>query len=314
MAVYWCTEVIPLAVTSLMPVVFLPLLGVRSVCLQYLNNTNMLFFGGLIVAISVEHWNLHRRIALKILLLLGVKPALLMLGFMIVTAFLSMWISNTATTAMMIPIVQAVLDQLDSTEHDMTVMEQAAGQTNTVIELEEKSTPESTAANGKGLLTKKSSEEKKKWKHVCKGMTLCVCYAASIGGTATLTGTGPNVVLKGQMNQIYPDNNDIVNFASWFGFSFPNMVLMLVLAWLWLQCSFIGLNLKKSWGCGTEKTAKDKAAYNVLKEEMKKLGPVSYAELNVFLLFVLLVLLWFTRHPGFIKVLGVFSIFYSLDY
>uniref|UniRef100_A0A8C3VBE8 Solute carrier family 13 member 5 n=1 Tax=Catharus ustulatus TaxID=91951 RepID=A0A8C3VBE8_CATUS len=310
MAVYWCTEVIPLAVTSLMPVVFLPLLGVRS-AKAYLNNTNMLFFGGLIVAISVEHWNLHRRIALKILLLLGVKPALLMLGFMIVTAFLSMWISNTATTAMMIPIVQAVLDQLDSTEHDMTVMEQAAGQTNTVIELEEKSTPESTAANGKGLLTKKlmllnllhsaPQPRSKKWKHVCKGMTLCVCYAASIGGTATLTGTGPNVVLKGQMNQIYPDNNDIVNFASWFGFSFPNMVLMLVLAWLWLQCSFIGLNLKKSWGCGTEKTAKDKAAYNVLKEEMKKLGPVSYAELNVFLLFVLLVLLWFTRHPGFIK-------------
>uniref|UniRef100_A0A8C3VCV2 Solute carrier family 13 member 5 n=1 Tax=Catharus ustulatus TaxID=91951 RepID=A0A8C3VCV2_CATUS len=274
MAVYWCTEVIPLAVTSLMPVVFLPLLGVRSakaVCLQYLNNTNMLFFGGLIVAISVEHWNLHRRIALKILLLLGVKPALLMLGFMIVTAFLSMWISNTATTAMMIPIVQAVLDQLDSTDNEQV--------------------PDDP----------RSSEEKKKWKHVCKGMTLCVCYAASIGGTATLTGTGPNVVLKGQMNQIYPDNNDIVNFASWFGFSFPNMVLMLVLAWLWLQCSFIGLNLKKSWGCGTEKTAKDKAAYNVLKEEMKKLGPVSYAELNVFLLFVLLVLLWFTRHPGFIK-------------
>uniref|UniRef100_A0A8C3Y916 Solute carrier family 13 member 5 n=1 Tax=Catharus ustulatus TaxID=91951 RepID=A0A8C3Y916_CATUS len=291
MAVYWCTEVIPLAVTSLMPVVFLPLLGVRSakaVCLQYLNNTNMLFFGGLIVAISVEHWNLHRRIALKILLLLGVKPALLMLGFMIVTAFLSMWISNTATTAMMIPIVQAVLDQLDSTEHDMTVMEQAAGKNPLILNEQVPDDP-------------RSSEEKKKWKHVCKGMTLCVCYAASIGGTATLTGTGPNVVLKGQMNQIYPDNNDIVNFASWFGFSFPNMVLMLVLAWLWLQCSFIGLNLKKSWGCGTEKTAKDKAAYNVLKEEMKKLGPVSYAELNVFLLFVLLVLLWFTRHPGFIK-------------
>ncbi|XP_068066908.1 Na(+)/citrate cotransporter isoform X2 [Anomalospiza imberbis] len=248
MAVYWCTEVIPLAVTSLMPVVFFPLLGVQTskkVCLQYLNNTNMLFFGGLIVAISVEQWNLHKRIALRVLLILGVKPALLMLGFMIVTAFLSMWISNTATTAMMVPIVQAVLDQLDSTENDVTMVEQATGQTNTVIELEEKSISESTAVhvviNEQVTDDPKSSEEKKMKKRICKGMTLCVCYAASIGGTATLTGTGPNVVLKGQMNQLYPNNNDVVNFASWFGFALPNMVLMLVLAWLWLQCSFMGL-------------------------------------------------------------------------
>ncbi|NXM22129.1 S13A5 protein, partial [Ploceus nigricollis] len=307
MAVYWCTEVIPLAVTSLMPVIFFPLLGVQTskkVCLQYLNNTNMLFFGGLIVAISVEQWNLHKRIALRVLLILGVKPALLMLGFMVVTAFLSMWISNTATTAMMVPIVQAVLDQLDSTENDVTMVEQATGQTNTVIELEEKSTSESTAvhvvSNEQVTEDPKSSEEKKMRKRICKGMTLCVCYAASIGGTATLTGTGPNVVLKGQMNQLYPDNNDVVNFASWFGFAFPNMVLMLVLAWLWLQCS-MGLNFKKSWNFGTEKTAKEKAAYSVLKAEMKKLGPMSYAELNVLLLFVLLVLLWFSRNPGFVK-------------
>ncbi|NWZ67664.1 S13A5 protein, partial [Acrocephalus arundinaceus] len=308
MAVYWCTEVIPLAVTSLIPVVFFPLLGVQTakkVCLQYLNNTNMLFFGGLIVAISVEQWNLHKRIALKVLLILGVKPALLMLGFMIVTAFLSMWISNTATTAMMVPIVQAVLDQMDSAESDVTTMEQAPGQTNTVIELQEKSTSESTAgqvvSNDQVPDDPISSEEKKTRKRVCKGMTLCVCYAASIGGTATLTGTGPNLVLKGQMNQLYPNNNDIVNFASWFGFAFPNMILMLVLAWFWLQFSFMGLNLKKSWGFGTEKTTKEKAAYDVLKTEMKKLGPISYAELNVLILFVLLVILWFSRHPGFVK-------------
>uniref|UniRef100_A0A8D0KY54 Solute carrier family 13 member 5 n=1 Tax=Strix occidentalis caurina TaxID=311401 RepID=A0A8D0KY54_STROC len=304
MAVYWCTEVIPLAVTSLMPVVFFPLLGVqssKSVCLQYLNDTNMLFVGGLIVAISVEQWNLHKRIALRVLLILGVKPALLMLGFMIVTAFLSMWISNTATTAMMVPIVQAVLDQMDNTEYDVTMMEQATGQTNTVIELEEKNASDPTSVNGQVPDDPRSSEEKKMRKRVCKGMTLCVCYAASIGGTATLTGTGPNMVLKGQMNQLYPNNNDIVNFASWFGFAFPNMILMLVLAWLWLQCSFMGLNFKKSWGCGTERTAKEKAAYNVLKAEMKKLGPISYAEFNVLLMFVLLVLLWFSRHPGFVK-------------
>ncbi|XP_023795229.1 solute carrier family 13 member 5 isoform X4 [Cyanistes caeruleus] len=248
MAVYWCTEVIPLAVTALIPVVFFPLLGVQTakkVCFQYLNNTNMLFLGGLIVAISVEQWNLHKRIALRVLLILGVKPALLMLGFMVVTAFLSMWISNTATTAMMVPIVQAVLDQMDSTEYDVTMMEQATGQTNAVIELEEKSTSESTAvhviSNEQVPDDPRSSEEQKIKKRICKGMTLCVCYAASIGGTATLTGTGPNVVLKGQMNQLYPNNNDIVNFASWFGFAFPNMIVMLALAWLWLQCSFMGL-------------------------------------------------------------------------
>ncbi|KAL9826609.1 Na(+)/citrate cotransporter isoform 2-T2 [Geothlypis trichas] len=308
MAVYWCTEVIPLAVTSLMPVVFFPLLGVQTskkVCLQYLNSTNMLFFGGLIVAISVEQWNLHKRIALKVLLILGVKPALLMLGFMIVTAFLSMWISNTATTAMMVPIVQAVLEELNITENELTTVEPATGQTNTAIELEEKGKSESTAVSGVSneqvTDDPKSSEESKTRKRICKGMTLCVCYAASIGGTATLTGTGPNVVLKGQMNQLYPDSNDIVDFASWFGFSFPNMVLMLALAWLWLQYSFMGLNIKKTWGLGKEKTDKEKAAYSVLKAEMKKLGPMSYAEINVLLLFILLVVLWFSRNPGFIK-------------
>ncbi|KAM6118549.1 LOW QUALITY PROTEIN: Na(+)/citrate cotransporter [Phoenicopterus ruber ruber] len=299
MAVYWCNRSHPLAVTSLMPVVFFPLLGVqssKSVCLQYLND-NMLF-GGLIVAISVEQWNLHKRIALRVLLILGVKPALLMLGFMVVTAFLSMWISNTATTAMMVPIVQAVL-AMDNTEYDVTMMEQATGQTNTVIELGKNASDPTSVhviSNGQVPDDPRSSEEKKMRKRICKGMTLCVCYAASIGGTATLTGTGPNMVLKGQMNQLYPNNNDIVNFASWFGFV-PNMILMLVLAWLWLQCSFMGLNFK-SWGCGTERTAKEKAAYNV-QAEMKK-WPISYAEFNVLLMFVLLVLLW-SRHPGFVK-------------
>lgn len=83
---------------------------------EYLKETNMMFIAGLMVAISVEHSNLHRRIALKALLIIGTSPRRLMLGFMLPTAFLSMWISNTATTAMMVPIVDAVLTELEEEE------------------------------------------------------------------------------------------------------------------------------------------------------------------------------------------------------
>nr|XP_033778758.1 solute carrier family 13 member 5 isoform X2 [Geotrypetes seraphini] len=307
MAVYWCTEVIPLAVTALLPVLLFPMFGIlesKKVCMQYLKDTNMLFVGGLIVAVAVEHWNLHKRIALRVLLIVGVKPALLMLGFMGVTAFLSMWISNTATTAMMVPIVQAVLSQLNKSDLDAGHKE-SAGQVNVGIELEEKNALPmgSVPVTGNGHIPDdpKALDDSTEKKRICKGMTLCVCYAASIGGTATLTGTGPNLVLKGQMNQLFPQNGDIVNFASWFGFAFPNMILMLTIAWIWLQLSFMGFNFRKTWGCGGQRTDKERAVYNVIKEEHRKLGPISFAEFNVLILFTLLIVLWFTRDPGFVS-------------
>uniref|UniRef100_A0A673FKH4 Solute carrier family 13 member 5-like n=1 Tax=Sinocyclocheilus rhinocerous TaxID=307959 RepID=A0A673FKH4_9TELE len=294
MAVYWCTEVLPLAVTALLPVVLFPLFRImesKDVCMQYLKDTNMLFLGGLMVAVAVEHWNLHKRIALRVLLIVGVQPALLMLGFMGVTAFLSMWISNTATTAMMVPIVQAVLEQLNN---------RAEQEQTSTPEIDEKNTekqPDTPPSQAILEIRVRGSEERLK---MCKGLTLCVCYAASIGGTATLTGTGPNLVLMGQMSQLFPDNPDIINFASWFGFAFPNMIIMLTLAWLWLQIVFLGVNFRKTWGCGTVKTEKDLAAYNVIKEEHRRLGPMTFGELSVLALFVLLVVLWFTRDPGFV--------------
>ncbi|XP_062867103.1 solute carrier family 13 member 5a [Trichomycterus rosablanca] len=304
MAVYWCTEVLPLAVTALLPAVLFPLFGImesKDVCMQYLKDTNMLFLGGLMVAVAVEHWNLHKRIALRVLLIVGVRPALLMLGFMSVTAFLSMWISNTATTAMMVPIVQAVLEQLNTTGEEEPV-------TIPSIDNEEK-LPEKQADGQvvlKGLsfsmeadAVDKSREAKEKLS-MCKGMTLCVCYAASIGGTATLTGTGPNLVLTGQMSELFPENPDVVNFASWFGFAFPNMAIMLFAAWIWLQFVFLGFNFRKTWGCGSVKTEKEIAAYKVIYEEHRGLGPMSFGEISVLTLFILLVVLWFTREPGFV--------------
>ncbi|XP_056414385.1 Na(+)/citrate cotransporter isoform X2 [Hyla sarda] len=307
MAVFWCTEVIPLAVTALLPVLLFPMFGIlesKQVCMQYLKDTNMLFVGGLIVAVAVEHWNLHKRIALKVLLIVGVRPPLLMLGFMGVTAFLSMWISNTATTAMMVPIVQAVLSQLSNTNQDPSILE-SEGQTNPGMQLDEKNAIPMTdvlaVANGHTQDISLEDKERKEQKAINKSMMLCVCYAASIGGTATLTGTGPNLVLKGQLTSIFPQNGDIINFASWFGFAFPNMMVMLCMAWFWLQFSFMGLNFKKTWGCGATRSEKEQAAYNVIRDEFRKLGPISFAESNVLLLFTLLVILWFTRDPGFVK-------------
>uniref|UniRef100_A0AAQ6A6C7 Solute carrier family 13 member 5b n=2 Tax=Amphiprion TaxID=80969 RepID=A0AAQ6A6C7_AMPOC len=286
MAVYWCTEVLPLAVTALLPALLFPLFGImqsKDVCMQYLKDTNLLFVGGLMVAVAVEHWNLHKRIALRVLLLVGVRPALLMLGFMGVTAFLSMWISNTATTAMMVPIVQAVLEQLNNTDAE-------------IPQILKKNVYSIINATVEAAKHKEAAEKLK----MCKGMILCVCYSASIGGTATLTGTGPNLVLNGQMNQLFPENGDVINFASWFGFAFPNMIIMLTLAWLWLQFVFMGFNFKKTWGCGSVQTEKDIAAYNVIREQYRLLGPMSFGEINVLGIFILLVVGWFTRDPGFI--------------
>jgi len=116
MAVWWITEAIPIAATALVPVVLFPFLGImsgRSTAAIYFNNIIFLFIGGFIVALAMQKWGLHRRIALRIIMLIGVSPQKIFLGFMVATAFLSMWISNTATTMMMIPIALAIITKLE---------------------------------------------------------------------------------------------------------------------------------------------------------------------------------------------------------
>ncbi|XP_042713971.1 solute carrier family 13 member 2 isoform X2 [Chrysemys picta bellii] len=317
MALFWCMEVLPLGVTALFPVVLFPLMNIMDstkVCMEYLKDTNMLFIGGLMVAIAVEHWNLHKRIALRVLLIVGVRPALLIMGFMSVTAFLSMWISNTATTAMMIPIAQAVLQQLHKSEQETSPVGPVAGSINKAFELQEvpdkSDASQETQKQDNGHVLTVEEEEKLKdlkqleeEKHLtfCKGMSLSVCYAASIGGIATLTGTTPNLVMKGQMDELFPGNNNVVNFASWFMFAFPTMILLLALSWIWLQIMFLGFDFRKNFGCGANASmkAKQKMAYRVIKDEHKKLGPMRFSEIAVTVLFLLLVVLWFTRDPGF---------------
>ncbi|NXX97273.1 S13A2 protein, partial [Centropus bengalensis] len=316
MALLWCTEALPLAVTALLPVLLFPLMNIMdstTTCREYLKDTNMLFIGGLLMAIAIEDWHLHKRVALRVLLLTGVRPALLLMGFMVVTAFLSMWISNTATTAMMVPISQAVLDQLHKSEIESATAGQTSENFNKAFELQEEPTKSESSkeTGGKGNNHVPAAEEGKKTdenlleekhKKLCKGMSLCICYSASIGGIATLTGTTPNLVLQGQVDELFPNNGNIINFASWFSFAFPTMVLLLVLSWIWLQILYLGLNFRQNFGCAVSASAKakEKRAYDIIKAESKKLGPMKFAEIAVLIIFILLVVLWFTRDPGFI--------------
>ncbi|NXD72156.1 S13A2 protein, partial [Eolophus roseicapillus] len=340
MAVFWCTEALPLAVTALLPVLLFPLMNIMdstTVCREYLKDTNMLFIGGLLMAIAIENWHLHKRVALRVLLITGVRPALLLMGFMIVTAFLSMWISNTATTAMMVPIAQAVLEQLHKSEIGSNSPGQTSENINKAFELQEEPTKSGSS---------KETEEKGEWaqdlflpslasvtllflswdlgnsyvltveedrkrneslleekhKKFSKGMSLCICYSASIGGIATLTGTTPNLILQGQVDELFPKNGNIINFASWFSFAFPTMILLLALAWIWLQILYLGFNFRENFGCAANASAKakERQVYDIIKEESKKLGSMKFAEIAVLVLFILLVVLWFTRDPGFI--------------
>ena len=121
MAVWWLTEAVPVAATAMVPMVVLPLAGVMSaaaISAPYASKTNMLFLGGLMIATALERWNLHRRIALGVVSMFGSNPSRMVLGFMTATSVVSMWISNSATTMMMLPIAMAVVDQVSSDDAD----------------------------------------------------------------------------------------------------------------------------------------------------------------------------------------------------
>lgn len=364
MAVYWVTEVVELAVTALLPLVLFPLFGVlgsKQVSTPYFKDTNVLFFGGLVVAVAVEHWKLHKRIALRVLLLVGTQPRSLMLGFMLTTAFLSMWISNTATTAMMVPIVEAVLgeiknesikNQLERKENDNSQTNERASfqlgdmtvdNANQIDEKKDVTFQEVDIVKEKndadsGINYKKDERmsavdllredkdnetaEDQYYNKLCKAMMLAVAYAANIGGTATLTGTAPNLVFSGQVNSLYPASPGF-SFASWFGYAFPQMVILLFVAWIWIQIMFLKFSIRecchRCFCCCFRKSQRSqernnqsaKAIKQVLANQYRSLGPMSFAEKAVLGHFILLALLWLFRDPKFMK---GWAILFKKDY
>lgn len=163
MGVWWMTEAIPLAATALVPVTLFPLLGIMGysdVGSSYASSTIFLFMGGFFLALAMQRWNFHRRLALTIVLAVGTKPKRLVLGFMVATGFLSMWVSNTATAVMMLPIGISVLATIGHVEDETG---------------------------------------EKKLSNFGTALMLGIAYAASIASLSTLIGTPPNALLRGYL-------------------------------------------------------------------------------------------------------------------
>uniref|UniRef100_H0X7I1 Solute carrier family 13 member 3 n=1 Tax=Otolemur garnettii TaxID=30611 RepID=H0X7I1_OTOGA len=331
MAVYWCTEALPLSVTALLPIVLFPFMGIlpsSKVCPQYFLDTNFLFLSGLIMASAIEEWNLHRRIALKVLMLIGVQPARLILGMMVTTSFLSMWLSNTASTAMMLPIANAILKSLfgqkevgkdlsqEREENTGEAVQRGTGADATGSGSRMSGRPRELkftqvipgSNHDKGhaeeveapldLLADSKEEEYRR--NIWKGFLISIPYSASIGGTATLTGTAPNLILLGQLKSFFPQC-DVVNFGSWFVFAFPLMLLFLLAGWLWISFLYGGMSLR-SWRAKKSSIRADAEhrALGVIREEFQSLGPTKFAEQAVFILFCMFAVLLFSRDPKFI--------------
>ncbi|XP_050409832.1 Na(+)/citrate cotransporter [Patella vulgata] len=296
MTVYWITEALPLACTALLPVLIFPLLEVQPVgkiCANYIKDASMFGFSCLTFAIAVEKCRLHKRIALRTLLLAGSNPKWLMLGFMVPTWFMSMWMSNTATTAMMLPIVQAVLQELDPAQHKIKGEEE-----HDLID-------NNLSKRGSSILSKRHpfKTEEDNYKKLCKGMCICVAYAANIGGSGSLSGTSPNLILQGQAEIIFSERglDSGVNFVSWMIFALPGSVISVILAWLWLSLFFMGPRKWMKWKCGT-----DEGVGNLLKRQYDELGPITFAEKSVVAHFVVLIVLWLSKKPPVVPGWGSF--------
>jgi sodium-dependent dicarboxylate transporter 2/3/5 len=188
MAILWITEAIPLAATSLIPLILYPVFGLlksSEIASSYINSIIFLFIGGFMIAIAMERWGLHKRIALKLITVIGGSPVSIVFGFMIAGCFLSMWVSNTATALMMLPIALAIISR----------MENQFG--------------------------------KEETRNFTLALLLGVAYSCTVGGLGTLVGTPPNLVFVKTLNIIFP-NAPEVSFSKWMLMAFPITLIMLI--------------------------------------------------------------------------------------
>lgn len=280
MAVWWMTEAIPIPATALLPLIIFPLLvpegdfgsgdeavggvAVDDIGANYGNNIIFLFMGGFMLALAMQRWNLHRRVALLTLRLMGSKPANLIGGFMIATGFISMWVSNTATAVMMLPIGISVL---------MLVNKVVKEQSSDGAGLEGEEDVAEAEQDDEGQTRQVPVKSK-----FGTAMMLGIAYAASVGSLGTLIGTPPNALLAAHMST----NHDVtIGFGQWMIVGVPISLVMLFATWFLLTKVLFRPEIKEIPG-----------GSDLIKGELAKLGPMSSGEIRVLFIFVLAAVSW----------------------
>jgi solute carrier family 13 (sodium-dependent dicarboxylate transporter), member 2/3/5 len=212
MITWWITEAVPIPVTALLPLILFPLLGVmtmRESTSPYANPIIFLFMGGFLIALALEKHRLHERIALNLIRITGTSGNGIIMGFMISTAVISMWISNTATAMMMMPIALSVINLI-------------------------KKNPDEPAHN----LPKAD-------RNFALGLMLMVGYAATLGGLATIIGTPPNVVFAGLLDEFYQQKLD---FGKWMLVGVPVAAVLCMSTYLIITRVLFPNGIKKIEG------------------------------------------------------------------
>ncbi|EGJ48949.1 SLC13 family permease [Desulfocurvibacter africanus] len=232
MATWWITECIPIPATSLLPIVLFPFLAIMpssKATLPYANHLIYLFMGGFFIAVTMERWNLHRRIAMHTIRIMGTSPSRIILGFMVATAFLSMWVSNTATTMMMVPIGLAIIKSTMSLDREIDASELRNNRFATAL-------------------------------------MLGIAYAASIGGVGTIIGTPPNTVMVAQLDKLY---GHTISFAGWMALGVPLSIIFLILTWIVLTKIVFPIKGDILQGRGQEVIRTEIAKLGAMKKEEK---------------------------------------------
>lgn len=272
--IWWVGEAIPIPVTALLPIVLFPLTGMLTVSgttTPYADPIVFLLLGGFLLALSIERWNLHHRLSLHIIALVGTRARNLVLGFMAATAVLSMWISNTATTMMMIPIAAAVIAE-------MTIL---GGRRHPPIDAADLAEP-NDPSEPTGELIQHLPDEIEDLPNTTFGLALMlgIAFAASIGGSATLIGSPPNAVLAGvARSELGID----VGFLEWMLVGLPLAIVFLTLTWVVLVIAL------------KPRIDRQPEGPNLVDRQLDELGSMSIGERRVLAVFGLVAGGWVLR-------------------